>query len=110
MIDTARTFGYSDAAILWKIVFPAALPFIFAAMRVALGLGMVLAVLSEMIAGLNGGYTTFDSWDARPIAEATIEAIDRLDVLAENANAAAARWPTQQGPDRLIEAILNTLE
>ena len=50
------------------------------------------------------------AWGARPIAEATIEAIDRLDVLAENANAAAARWPTQQGPDRLIEAILNTLE
>jgi glycosyltransferase involved in cell wall biosynthesis len=66
--------------------------------------------LSEMIAALNGGYTTFDSWDVRSISEATIEAIDRLDVLAENANAAAARWSSQQGPDRLIETILNTLE
>jgi glycosyltransferase involved in cell wall biosynthesis len=66
--------------------------------------------LSEMIAGLNGGYTTFDSWDARSAAEATIEAIDGLDVLAEKANAAAARWPIQQGPDQLVEAILKTSE
>jgi ABC-type nitrate/sulfonate/bicarbonate transport system permease component len=61
MIDTARTFGYGSAAILWKIVFPAALPFIFAAMRVALGLGMVLAVLSEMVAGSGGiGFLILD--------------------------------------------------
>jgi ABC-type nitrate/sulfonate/bicarbonate transport system permease component len=61
MIDTARTFGYRDAAILWKVVFPASLPFIFAAMRVALGLGMVLAVLSEMIAGSGGmGFLILD--------------------------------------------------
>jgi ABC-type nitrate/sulfonate/bicarbonate transport system permease component len=61
MIDTARTFGCSNASILWKIVFPAALPFIFAAMRVALGLGMVLAVLSEMIAGSGGmGFLILD--------------------------------------------------
>jgi ABC-type nitrate/sulfonate/bicarbonate transport system permease component len=61
MIDTARTFGASDAAILCKVVFPAALPFIFAAMRVALGLGMVLAVLSEMIAGSGGmGFLILD--------------------------------------------------
>jgi ABC-type nitrate/sulfonate/bicarbonate transport system permease component len=61
MIDTARTFGCGDAAILWKVVFPAALPFIFAAMRVALGLGMVLAVLSEMIAGSGGmGFLILD--------------------------------------------------
>jgi len=66
--------------------------------------------LSEMIAALNGGYTTFDSWDARAVAEATITAIDRLDVLAENANAASARWPIQQGPDKMVEAILSKLE
>jgi hypothetical protein len=66
--------------------------------------------LSEMIAGLEGGYTTFDSWDARSIADATIEAIDGLDVLAEKANSAAARWPIQQGPDQLVEVILKTME
>jgi ABC-type nitrate/sulfonate/bicarbonate transport system permease component len=61
MIDTARTFGYGPARILWKIVFPAALPFIFAAMRVGLGLGMVLAVLSEMVAGSGGmGFLILD--------------------------------------------------
>jgi hypothetical protein len=63
--------------------------------------------LSAMIAGLDGGYTTFEAWDARSIAQATIEAIDRLDELAERANATAARWPMEHGPDRLIEAILS---
>ncbi len=66
--------------------------------------------LSEMIAALDGGYTAFDSWDARSIAEATIGAIDRLDGLAESADAAAARWPIQQGPDRLVDAIMSKLE
>jgi ABC-type nitrate/sulfonate/bicarbonate transport system permease component len=61
MIDTARTFGCGHVTILCKIVLPAALPYIFAAMRVALGLGMVLAVLSEMIAGTGGmGFLILD--------------------------------------------------
>ena len=54
LVDTGRTFGYGNASIIRKIVMPAAVPYILAGMRVSLGLGLILAVLSEMMAGNNG--------------------------------------------------------
>ena len=61
MIGTARTFGYSRFQILRKIVLPAALPFIFTGLRVSLGLGLILVVVAEMLAGTGGvGYLILD--------------------------------------------------
>ena len=61
MIGTARTFGYGRFQILWKIVLPAALPFIFTGLRVSLGLGLILVVVAEMLAGTGGvGYLILD--------------------------------------------------
>ena len=37
-----------------QIVLPAAMPYVLAGMRIALALGLVLAVLSEMMAGNDG--------------------------------------------------------
>ena len=54
LVDTARTFGYRDLQIVRKIVLPAVVPYILAGMRIALGLGLILAVLSEMMAGNDG--------------------------------------------------------
>ncbi len=54
MVDTARTFQHSGASILWKVVLPAATPMILAGMRVALGIGLVLVVVAEMMAGTGG--------------------------------------------------------
>jgi ABC-type nitrate/sulfonate/bicarbonate transport system permease component len=54
MLDMARTFGYPPAQILWKIVLPAAAPYIAVGMRVSLGIGLVVLVVSEMLAE-NGG-------------------------------------------------------
>ena len=54
LVDTARTFGYRDLQIVRKIVLPAVIPYILAGMRIALGLGLILAVLSEMMAGNDG--------------------------------------------------------
>jgi ABC-type nitrate/sulfonate/bicarbonate transport system permease component len=54
LIDTARTFGYGDLQIVRKIVLPAVLPYVLAGMRIAVGLGLILAVLSEMMAGNDG--------------------------------------------------------
>ena len=54
LIDTARTFGYGTASILWRVMLPASAPLILAGMRVSLGFALVLVVLSEMLAG-NGG-------------------------------------------------------
>jgi ABC-type nitrate/sulfonate/bicarbonate transport system permease component len=61
LIDTGRTFGVSRIKALLQIVLPAALPSIFAGMRISLGLALVVAVVAEMIAGNSGiGYFILD--------------------------------------------------
>jgi ABC-type nitrate/sulfonate/bicarbonate transport system permease component len=54
MIDTARTFGFGRAAILARIVLPAAAPYYLAGMRVSLAFGLVVIVVAEMLTA-NGG-------------------------------------------------------
>lgn len=61
LLDVARTFGRGAAAQLRLIVLPAALPMILAGMRVSLGLGLVLVVIAEMMAGTGGiGFLIID--------------------------------------------------
>ncbi len=61
LVDTGRTFRCGRIALLRKIILPAALPLIFAGMRVALGLGLILVVIAEMLAGTGGvGYLIID--------------------------------------------------
>lgn len=60
-LDTARTFRCPPARTLLKVVLPAALPMILTGMRVSLGLGLILVVLAEMLAGQGGlGYAILD--------------------------------------------------
>jgi ABC-type nitrate/sulfonate/bicarbonate transport system permease component len=54
MINTARTFGHGTMAIWWRILLPASAPYILAGMRISLGLGLILVVTAEMIAGSGG--------------------------------------------------------
>jgi ABC-type nitrate/sulfonate/bicarbonate transport system permease component len=55
--QVAKTFGLTRIATLWRVVFPASLPFIFAGLRTSLGLAFVVTVVAEMIAGQDGiGY------------------------------------------------------
>ena len=57
LIRTARTFGYSGAPILWKVVLPAASPFIMTGLRIALAIALILVVVSEMVGATSGiGY------------------------------------------------------
>ena len=61
LLDAGRTHGWGTAQILRHLVLPASLPFILAGMRVALGLALVLAVLSEMLSGQGGlGFLILD--------------------------------------------------
>ena len=61
LINTARTFGYGRFAVLRKVILPAALPLIFAGMRISLALGLILVVIAEMLAGTGGlGYLILD--------------------------------------------------
>ncbi len=54
MLDMARTFGYSRTDVLWRIVLPAAAPYIAVGMRVSLGIGLVVLVVAEMLAESGG--------------------------------------------------------
>lgn len=61
MIDVARTFGHRPGSLMFKVVLPSALPMVLSGMRVSLGLGLILVVIAEMLAGTGGvGYLILD--------------------------------------------------
>ena len=61
LLDTARTFQTSMPRTVLRVVLPASAPMIFAGMRIALGLGLVLAIVAEMLAGESGlGFLILD--------------------------------------------------
>jgi ABC-type nitrate/sulfonate/bicarbonate transport system permease component len=53
-IDTARTFGLGAWAIMRKVIIPAASPQIFTGMRVSLAIALIMVVISEMVASVDG--------------------------------------------------------
>ena len=56
-IDTGRTFGLTSGEIVRKIVLPCAIPHIFTGLRISLGIGLIMVVISEMVAANSGiGY------------------------------------------------------
>ncbi|MFD0307039.1 ABC transporter permease [Streptomyces sp. NPDC127119] len=58
MSETARSYGVTGVARLRYLVLPAASPQIFAGLRQALSIGIILMVISEMFAASNGlGFT-----------------------------------------------------
>ncbi|MER7402806.1 ABC transporter permease subunit [Streptomyces sp. NPDC000070] len=58
MAETARSYGITGVARLRNLVLPAASPQIFAGLRQALSIGIILMVISEMFAASNGiGFT-----------------------------------------------------
>jgi sulfonate transport system permease protein len=63
LVEMARVLNKSDRAVLWRVLFPGALPGILASMRVALALSWTLLIASEVIASSKGlGWLI---WNAR---------------------------------------------
>lgn len=61
LLATARTFRLGRAAVLFKVVLPAALPMVATGMRVSLALALTLVIVAEMLAGENGvGFLILD--------------------------------------------------
>jgi ABC-type nitrate/sulfonate/bicarbonate transport system permease component len=57
LLDVARTFRFSEADRLRKVIFPAALPQIVAGLRISLAIALIVALVSEMIGATQGlGY------------------------------------------------------
>jgi ABC-type nitrate/sulfonate/bicarbonate transport system permease component len=62
LIETARSFTATELQILVKIVGPAALPFIIAGMRLAIGRVLIMVVVAELFASNAGlGYLIFQA-------------------------------------------------
>jgi NitT/TauT family transport system permease protein len=62
LVETARSFTANEAQILWKVVLPAALPFIIASMRLAIGRILIMVVVAELYAATAGlGYLIFQA-------------------------------------------------
>jgi ABC-type nitrate/sulfonate/bicarbonate transport system permease component len=56
-INTARTFGLGAGAILRKVIIPASSPQILTGMRISVAVSLILVVISEMVASVDGiGY------------------------------------------------------
>jgi ABC-type nitrate/sulfonate/bicarbonate transport system permease component len=53
-VNTARTFGYSSSATLVKVIIPSASPQICTGMRVSLAIALIMVVISEMVASVDG--------------------------------------------------------
>ena len=57
LLWSAANMGASRTRILWKVVVPAAAPFIFAGLRIALPIAMIVVIITEMISSADGlGY------------------------------------------------------
>jgi ABC-type nitrate/sulfonate/bicarbonate transport system permease component len=62
LIETARSFMARERQILWIIILPAALPFILAGMRLAMGRALLMVVVAEIYASNAGlGYLIFQA-------------------------------------------------
>jgi ABC-type nitrate/sulfonate/bicarbonate transport system permease component len=62
LIRTARTFGLTAWQTAWKVILPAAAPFIMTGLRIATAIALILTVISEMIGATSGiGYFILES-------------------------------------------------
>lgn len=57
LLWSAANMGASRTRVLWRVVVPAAAPFIFAGFRIALPIAMIVVIITEMISSADGlGY------------------------------------------------------
>jgi ABC-type nitrate/sulfonate/bicarbonate transport system permease component len=62
LIETARSFTGTEWEILWKVVIPAAIPYIIAGMRLAVARVLIMVVVAELYASNAGiGYLIFQA-------------------------------------------------
>lgn len=54
LLDTAASFRVSRARRIYQVVIPAAAPKIFAGLRIAIAIAVILMVISELVAATNG--------------------------------------------------------
>jgi NitT/TauT family transport system permease protein len=55
LLELARSVNASRREVFWKLRFPSALPHLFSAARIAVGLALIGATLGEFFAGVQSG-------------------------------------------------------
>jgi NitT/TauT family transport system permease protein len=93
-LDLMRTYSASPAQVLWKLRAPASVPFLFASLKVAIGISLVGAIVGELPTGgqegigarlLSGSYygQTIQIWSALAMAALLGVVLVALVALAE---------------------------
>ena len=54
LLETARSYGYSGLRLMWRVVFPAAMPQIVTGLRTSLPIAIVVIIAAEMLASDKG--------------------------------------------------------
>jgi len=54
LIQTGRTFGLTPWQLLWRVILPAASPYIVTGLRIGLSIALILVTTAEMVAGSKG--------------------------------------------------------
>jgi ABC-type nitrate/sulfonate/bicarbonate transport system permease component len=63
LLQAGRNYGARGLNLLWHIIVPAALPIIFAGLRLALGTALVVIIAVEFLRAKSGvGYVTYYNW------------------------------------------------
>lgn len=91
-LQVARTFGHSRPSTLWQVVLPASMPFVLAGLRTSLALALIVAVVTEMIAGNSGVGYYLNTMQFAMRAADMYAAIIFLTVIAYAINRAFEEW------------------
>src|SRR5262249_47298252 len=63
LVRAARMMGATDRQLLFRVVFPNALPSIFTGLRIGLGIAWTAVIVAEMVAVKSGlGYVLWDAY------------------------------------------------
>jgi ABC-type nitrate/sulfonate/bicarbonate transport system permease component len=54
LIQTGRTFGLGRGQILWRVILPAASPYVVTGLRISLSIALILVTTAEMVVGSKG--------------------------------------------------------
>jgi nitrate/nitrite transport system ATP-binding protein len=68
--NVARVIRLNGAGVFWKIMLPAAAPYIFSGLRIGVGLSWLAIVAAEMlIGGVGIGFFIWDAWNSSRISD-----------------------------------------
>jgi NitT/TauT family transport system permease protein len=94
LIRAARMLGASEATILFKVVFPSALPAIFTGLRLGVGIAWTAVIVAEIVAVKSGlGYVLWDAYyvSRMDICVAAMISVGMLGFVSDRVIHAASR-------------------